>query len=1184
MAKSIDKRSTPVGRGGEITSEAIIEKLNEAAVGVNPHNEILFINPAAEKMLGFSSNDLYNQPLTVVLPGFDSASKIAGLMDIEARRKNGSVFSARASYTHFDSGSLPYGIVILREVTSISTVDFEGWNTRAKLQAALDSMTDAVVISDTAGNFIDFNEAFATFHKFESKAQCAKTLSDLPVFLEVYMESGEPAPLDLWAVPRALSGEVGVNIEYSLKRKDTGESWIGSYSFSPVRDENGKIVGAVVVGRDITDQKKAELKIREEQEKFRSVFESANVGKSMTSEAGILSVNQAFADMLGYERAELNNRHWREITPPEDIPMVEDIFKRLQSGEMDSARTERRYLRKDGTPIWADMNITAYRDSYGRFQYFINTFVEISKQKQIMHELNESEERFRAIVENSPDGFFIELDRKFAYLNPSACRIYGINSPDQLLGTPVLESVHPDYRDKAVQRIRQLDETRQSVKDLFEVRFLRLDGDEVWVETSGEPIQIDGKNGSLVVVRDISKRKEIERSREEIEARFRLLAESAPIGIVITDQEHNIIYVSPRFVEIFGYTLEEIPTVEAWYKLAYPDPQYRAEVVNLWRGAIRKAAETGAEIKPHVFQVKRKDGENRQVEFRMKTAEGLNFVVLTDVTARALAESETKRQREILQLFIEHAPAAIAMFDREMRYIAVSHRFLLDYEIPEQDLIGKKHYDVFPELPEVVKDIHRRCLAGAVESSPEDEFLRSSGKIDYLRWEMMPWFEREGEIGGVILFSEVITQRKLAEKAAEKFIQRLKNLHAIDQAILQARPDPEETVTSAIQTLTGFIGCRHAAVGILDRKALEIQVIDINPPSNDFRSYRRTIQNETLKKMEAASLKGSHFVKPNDETPITFLLKSILDIPPDEAALRIPLKADEGLVGFLYLGWPEQRTITLEEIEIADEVSQQIAIVLHQSNLRRQLAAHAADLEARVIERTAQLETANRDLEAFAYSVSHDLRAPLRGIHGFSEILEEELGQSLNDEGRRILGVITSNTRKMDRLITDLLELSRTSRTELKLEAVDMNAIAREVFDEVVGDAVKPDFRLDDLPGAQADPILIRQVWSNLISNAFKFSRSKPDCRIEISGERLGDECIFTVRDNGVGFDEAYIKNIFEVFKRLHKESEFEGTGVGLAIVQRIVQRHGGRVWAEGKTGEGAAFHFSLPGAEKIED
>jgi two-component system sensor histidine kinase/response regulator len=245
----------------------------------------------------------------------------------------------------------------------------------------------------------------------------------------------------------------------------------------------------------------------------------------------------------------------------------------------------------------------------------------------------------------------------------------------------------------------------------------------------------------------------------------------------------------------------------------------------------------------------------------------------------------------------------------------------------------------------------------------------------------------------------------------------------------------------------------------------------------------------------------------------------------------------------------------------------------------RRLRREVAELQERERQRSEELAAAYRDLESFSYSISHDLRAPLRSINGFATLLEQDFGERLNDEGRRLLGVIRTNSLNMDRLIMGLLDFSRTARDPLDLELIDMTLMADAVAKEALTlhSGPTPDIEIGELPSARADARVIRQVWANLIGNALKYSAKRPQPQINIHGRIEGQEAVYEVEDNGAGFDMAYADKLFGVFQRLHRAEDFSGTGVGLAIVHRIVTRHGGRISAKGKLGVGACFEFALP-------
>jgi two-component system sensor histidine kinase/response regulator len=287
----------------------------------------------------------------------------------------------------------------------------------------------------------------------------------------------------------------------------------------------------------------------------------------------------------------------------------------------------------------------------------------------------------------------------------------------------------------------------------------------------------------------------------------------------------------------------------------------------------------------------------------------------------------------------------------------------------------------------------------------------------------------------------------------------------------------------------------------------------------------------------------------NRQAPIIFLTAS------DESEAQVFRGYSVGAVDYVFK--PLQPDILRSKVSVFVELARATEV------MRRQAA---------------ELEVANRDLESFSYSVSHDLRAPLRAIDGYSNILRESCGDKLGDEDIRVLGKILESTRRMGTLIEDLLAFSQLGRRPISATEIDMDALAREALDELSAPGQQvPNCVLKPLPVGWGDRSLIRQVWLNLLSNAIKFTGARDVPAIELGGSGEDARNVYYVKDNGAGFDMRYYAKLFGVFQRLHSAREFPGTGVGLAIVQRVVVRHGGRVWAEGKPGEGAAFYFALP-------
>jgi len=415
-------------------------------------------------------------------------------------------------------------------------------------------------------------------------------------------------------------------------------------------------------------------------------------------------------------------------------------------------------------------------------------------------------------------------------------------------------------------------------------------------------------------------------------------------------------------------------------------------------------------------------------------------------------------------------------------------------------------------------------------------------------------------------------------------VDRIRSELAVLQSVLISLPSLDAGVRGyVVSGNPAFLDSYRSGVETI-REALEaLAKPDTNPARIPQVAELRSLVNRHLRHAEnavCARLSG------DQATAAELVVAGTdLDLLGPIRALIAPIEEAEQRELELALGRVRrQSTLTTATVMLGGTVSAALVVLFGlqvQRDLRlrleaeEQLAQRNASLEAQ----TARLTEANRELESFSYSVSHDLRAPLRGIDGFSRILIEDYGTQFDAEGRRLLGVVRDEARRMGRLIDALLSFSRVGRQQMRVGRFRMNELVADVIAELsrAHPGALPRFTVRPLPDAWGDRDLVRQVLVNLIGNAIKFSTGKPDPHVEIDGSETADATTYSVRDNGAGFDPRHSDKLFRVFHRLHGESEFEGTGVGLALVHRIVTRHRGRVEGEGRPDHGAVFRVTLP-------
>lgn len=884
--------------------------------------------------------------------------------------------------------------------------------------------------------------------------------------------------------------------------------------------------------RDISPRKLAEKDLLESEIKYRALFEVANDAIFLMQDDLFVDCNKRTLAMFGCSREQIINQPPYKFSPEYQSDgcaskdRARELIARAFSGE--PLFFEWKHCRYDGQVFDAEVSLNRVRISGNTYLQAIVR--DITDRKAAERALADAHYYLDALYQASPDMIFLfASDGRLVDVNQNVLHAFGYTN-EEMLKLSAGDLSAPDFSQTLF--LKYLDRVLSG--DALDLEWVarRKDGSEFPVEARWRKLPQESSNmqaAVVIVARDLSVIK-------RVEAQLQAILDFSPALISTKDLKGRITLASRQFA-----VLSQAGAADVIGKSVYDlFPRHVADMVweNDQKAIVSRQPVLAEETVRHL------DGtEHTYLTVKFPLIDGLSNkpfavgAISTDITGRKEVEEILKQERDFSEAVFNTIGSVVVVMDRDgaiVRFNEAAQR-LTGYS--ESEILGRRVWDdlLVPEQIEPVKAVFEDLSAGNFSNQYVNYWMTKAGEKRRLDWNNTVLTDGRGRVEYVIATGIDITDKLLAQETLAK-IETQWN-HAIDFFA-----DPLYFVDLQDQVVRANAAF-YKLTGLSPEQVIGRNIVEIMHPQGEavpcpVCAARRARQ-DALIVMEA-----DH---PNN--PIK---------KPVEIAVRmIRTRAEAEPTGIL---------LSLRDLTRQREVEEEI---------RR----HRDHLEELVEERTQDLAAVNRELEAFSYSVSHDLRAPLRSVDGFSQVLVEEYAESLDERGRDYLKRVRVSSQRMGHLIDDLLMLSRVTRQDLHRQSVDLGRLALAIVDALHGREPerKVDFEVQPGMHADVDLRLVKIVFENLLGNAWKFTGKKAITKIRFGQCQDQEREVYFIKDNGVGFDMAYANRMFEAFQRLHTEQEFEGTGVGLATVQRIVHRHGGRIYARSKVGKGTTLYFTLP-------
>jgi PAS domain S-box-containing protein len=872
-------------------------------------------------------------------------------------------------------------------------------------------------------------------------------------------------------------------------------------------------------------------------DKYKKLFDTSPDGIITVDVKGkTTSCNPAFLELTGYEYDDIVGKFITQLPTlhKHEAKSYVRLFGDLLSGNGPS-QVEFRWVHKDGSVRFGKAR-TALLRKEGRLEGLIAVVRDTTGESLLEEAIRASEVKFRALFEHSLDGVYLwetdeeGLPAKCIEVNAAACDMLGYDREEILQ----LSQNESDFRKRLGGIPKISNDLYVQGQSLFESVHVSKDGNKVPVEIHAHLFELDGKKVILSVVRDISARKKVEEKLIQERDLIRDIMATSPVGITIVDADGRITYANSLAENILGLTREAIT------ELSYNAPEWA--ITDLEGNPFPNEELPFSLVrdrKKAVFNVQHAiewpSGRrvllsiNASPVFDDQNEFGGMIATIEDITRRVEAQNELEESEEKYRNIIESIPVGMHMYtlEEDGNLVFTGSNTAADrlLGVDNSQFIGMTIEAAFPPLEEtdVPNEYRRVAKKGGVWGT------------DLITYE-------HGEISGAF---EVHAFQTAPRKMVAAFMEVTEQRKAISEM---------KRLTTIIEATSDVVGIANLDGDLVFLNQAGRDILDIDA-GDDITKYHISEFHD----------KESYRIINEEGFPAVIVEDRWL------GEVNLKSKTDQLI--------PVSQMLIAHKDEQMEEmfISTIMRDVTTLKNAEAKIRSLNEELEQRVVERTEELQQVVKELEAFSYSVSHDLRAPLRAINGYGTILATEYSGELDDKASYYLEQLRTASNKMADLINDMLALSHLGRKEVEREQVDysalVNQVIRDVLEEVHGRII--DFEVMAGMEVYADRSLIETMVSNLIRNAVKFTAGREQAKIEVqSYEREGDK-IFYVKDNGVGFNMDYVDKLFEPFQRLHG-GEYEGTGIGLAIVRRVVERHGGKVWIEAKENQGTTVFFTI--------